>query len=75
VLGGSFKMVTCCNPSFSDAKSSETAAEEWERDKFMVMTQLWNSMEQFVSADFIFLDSAKDLERCSRHILCRRTPP
>jgi len=42
---GKFKMVTCCKPSSSNAKSPETVVEEYERVNFMVMTCLWNSME------------------------------
>jgi len=44
---GKLKLVTYGKPSFSDAKSPEIAAEEWDRNNFMVMLGFgiaWNRM-------------------------------
>lgn len=37
------------------------ATEEWECNNYLVMSWLWNNMKPSVSANFIFVDSAKDI--------------
>jgi len=38
--------MTSARPSFTDDRTREKAAEEWEQDSYLVMTWSWNSMEQ-----------------------------
>ena len=63
---GKLKIFISGKLSFSDAKSPQIPAKEWDRDNFMFMTWLWNSMELYVFADFMFAsvttiwDAARD---------------
>lgn len=50
-------MVYGDNSFTTDTKGTE----EWEHDNYFVITRLWNKMESFISASFIFLDSVKDI--------------
>jgi len=44
-----------------DDKTPKKAIEEWKRDIYLVMTCLWNIMEQLVYTNLMFLASAKDI--------------
>ena len=35
--------------------------DDWEQEDAQIMTWLWNSMEPKISANFMFLDTAKDI--------------
>ena len=53
---GKLKIVT-----FMKSTSAEKAFEKWEQDNYLMMTWLWNNMKSTVSANFIFLDTAKEI--------------
>ena len=55
---GKLKIVTSAKPT-----STEKTFEEWERKNYLVMTWVWNSMESKESANFMFLDTAKEFEK------------
>ena len=53
---GKLKIVTSAPPP-----STEKGFKEWERDNYKVMTWIWNNMESTVIANFMFLDTAKEI--------------